>query len=80
MPDIEQDKQVAEKQIIRHSKSELYNAMFVLNISKNGGMYYSRLLNLIKKQHEKRLDLLHNGVKIYDYDSTNLVVISATKR
>lgn len=80
MPDIEQDKQVAEKQIMRHSKSELYNAMFVLNISKNGGLYYSRLLNLIKKQHEKRLDLLHNGVKIYDYDSTNLVVISATKR
>lgn len=79
MPDIEQDKKVAENQIMRHSKSELYNAMFVLNTAKNGSMYYSRLLNLIKKQHEKRLAMLHNGAKIYDYESTNLVVISATK-
>jgi len=79
MPDIEQDKQVALKQIERNYYCKLYNALFNLNRAQNGEEIKPELLGLLEGQYLKRVEMLNCGEKIFDFQSSNTITISATK-
>ena len=73
------DKEVALKQIKRNYECKLYNALFALQRAKNGEELREELLNLLKNQYEKRVELLENNEKIYDFQSSNMIILSAVK-
>jgi SAM-dependent methyltransferase len=54
------------------------DAEFMLSKSTNRYEYELELLNLINARYLRRLDLLNNGEKIFDFQSTNLIVYSGT--
>ncbi len=79
-PDCALNEQIAINQIDRNFNAKYYLTLFNLQLATNGNDVKKDLLNLIKKQHTARLKLLKSGQKIFDYQSTNLITISATKK
>ena len=79
MPDVEKDSEVAKSQIKRNFECKLYNALFNLNRAKNKEQLSETLLNLLEKQYQKRLEMYDNNQKIFDFQSSNTIIISAEK-
>lgn len=80
MPDVCSKKSVAIKQIERNYKSKLFNALFNLKLAKNGKEVEQELIELLKNQYEKRLEEYNQNKKLFDYQSTSVITISATKQ
>ncbi|MBQ7798776.1 MAG: class I SAM-dependent methyltransferase [Clostridia bacterium] len=78
-PDIQQDKEQGLYQIKLHHDMIKYNAIFNLQIAKNGEVYYQELIDLLDKQVAKRIDMYERDEKIFDYVSSLILTISATK-
>ena len=78
-PDIQQDVKLGLKQIDMHFDMIRYNALFNIQSSKNGQEYEQELLQLLDQQLKTRKDLYLSGEKIYDYVSTYVLTIWATK-
>ena len=79
MPDVESDKQIAISQIERNYQTKLSYANFVINRSKVDSNIKNKLLSLLKSQYEERLRLLVANQKIFDFQSSLLITISANK-
>ncbi len=79
MPDALGNKKEAISQIERNYQTKLAYAMFVIDRSKVGSKTRKRLLDLLKRQYEERLKLLRSNKKIFDYQSSALITISARK-
>ncbi len=78
-PDIQQDSTLGLKQIDMHFDMIRHNALFNIQSSKNGQEHAEELLQLLDKQLKTRKDLYLKGEKIYDYVSTHVLTIWATK-
>lgn len=79
MPDVESKKQIAISQIERNYQTKLSYANFVINRSKVDSNTKNKLLSLLKSQYEERLRLLFANQKIFDFQSSLLITISAKK-
>lgn len=79
MPDVESKKQIAISQIERNYQTKLSYANFVINRSKVDSNTKNKLLSLLKSQYEERLRLLATNQKIFDFQSSLLITISANK-
>lgn len=73
-------KNIALEQIQKAKLAELYEYMFIISLSKNGEQFKDELINLTNKRYDKRVKLLNNNTKVYDYESTAIRIISATKK
>lgn len=80
MPDIAPNKDISLKQIERNYECKLYNALFCLGNALNGENLKQELLDLLEKQHKKRKEMYNNGEKIFDFQSSNVITISAKKK
>ena len=79
MPDCAENKKIALNQIERNYKVKLYFALSSLDNAQNGEKLREKLLNLLKKQYEKRVEIYNSGEKIFDFQSSLLITISAKK-
>ena len=79
MPDVEKNKKIAISQIERNYQTKLTDAIFVAQKSKMESKKKNKLLNLLKCQYEERLRLLNINQKLYDFESSFLITITATK-
>ena len=79
MPDIEQDRTIALKQIERNYRCKLYYALFSLQRATNQKEMRNTLLSTLKRQYEERVRMYLSNEKIFDFQSTLLITISATK-
>ena len=80
MPDVQENKQIAKQQIEIHYKSKLSDALFNLSRSKNAKTLKAPLISLLEQQYEKRLNLLKENKKIFDFETTQIAIISAIKK
>ena len=78
-PDVVEEKDKGLNQINRHFDMIKYNAIFNIQSAKNGDEYSKQLLELLDKQRQNRIDLYLKGEKVYDYVSTYVLTIWATK-
>ena len=78
LPDT-QTPEVALRQIRRNYECKLYNALFLLGLAENGEEFREELLTMLEKQYEKRKEMFENNQKIYDFQSSNAIIISARK-
>ena len=78
LPDT-QTPEVALRQIRRNYECKLYNALFLLGLAENGEEFREELLTMLEKQYEKRKEMFKNNQKIYDFQSSNAIIISARK-
>ncbi len=79
MPDIEKDRTIALKQIERNYRCKLYYALFSLQRATNQKEMRNTLLSALKRQYEERVRRYLSDEKIFDFQSTLLITISATK-
>lgn len=79
MPDIEQDRTIALKQIERNYRCKLYYALFSLQRATNQKEMRNTLLSTLKRQYEERVRMYLSDEKIFDFQSTLLITITATK-
>ena len=79
MPDAESNKKVAIDQIERNYQTKLSYAIFETDRCKVDAETKNKLLNLLKCQYEERLKLLNSNKKIFDFQSSLLITISASK-
>ena len=79
MPDVESKKQIAISQIERNYQTKLSYAIFETDRCKVNAETKNELLNLLKCQYEERLKLLNSNKKIFDFQSSLLITISASK-
>lgn len=79
MPDIEKDKEKGLEQIKRNYESKLYNGLFALGKAENGEQERNQLLTLLEQQYLRRKQLYMLDEKLFDFQSTNMITISATK-
>lgn len=79
MPDIEKDRTIALKQIERNYRCKLYYALFSLQRATNQKEMRNTLLSTLKRQYEERVRMYLSDEKIFDFQSTLLITISATK-
>lgn len=79
MPDIEKDKEKGIEQIKRNYESKLYNGLFALGKAENGEQERKQLLTLLEQQYLRRKQLYMLDEKLFDFQSTNMITISATK-
>ena len=80
MPDVQENKQIAKQQIKTHYKSKLSDTLFNLSRSKNAKTLKALLISLLEQQYEKRLNLLKENKKIFDFETTQIAIISAIKK
>ena len=67
-----------EPEVVKFWKdNDLIKKMIEKN--KNGEDYTKELLELLKKQEDKRVHMFVNGEKIFDYVSSLILTISAKK-
>lgn len=78
-PDTARIKEQAEFEIISDYECSKANAEFNINTAINGEQYGDKLLELIDKQYQKRMEMLNNGEKVFDYLSTVVATINAKK-
>ncbi len=78
-PDFQQSREVALSQIKRNYETKLYMALHTLQKSKNGKEYQSELLGLLERQYKLRLEKYDNNEKLFDYQSSNMITLSAIK-
>ena len=78
-PDTQKNDKIAISQIERNYMTKLKNALFYLGIAKNGDKIRENLLNLLEKQYFERLRLYKSKNKLYDFQSSNMIFISAEK-
>ncbi len=78
-PDTQKNSKVAISQIERNYMTKLKNALFCLESAKNGVQIKEKLLNLLENQYNERLRLYKNKTKLYDFQSSNMIFISAEK-
>lgn len=78
-PDTQKSSKVAIAQIERNYMTKLTNALFCLDSSKNGEEIKEKLLELLEKQYKERLQLYKNKCKLFDFQSSNMIFISARK-
>ena len=78
-PDKCQDKNQAIKQIKDMQNAELYEMLFKLKNTTNGKQYQTQLLQLLDAKYKMRLELLEANQKVFDYESTAIMVYTATK-
>jgi ubiquinone/menaquinone biosynthesis C-methylase UbiE len=71
---------IAKEQIRRNYETKLYYALFNLQKAKNGENLRAELLQLLEKQYKERLKLLEQNKKIFDFQSTKKITISAVKK
>ena len=79
MPDVQPNRKIALDQIERNYKSKLHDALFNLGRAENQEKYKNKLLKLIKNQYEKRKEIYMSNQKIFDFESTSLITITAQK-
>lgn len=79
MPDIAKSKKIALKQIERNYFTKLTFALFSLNRAKNGNELKDELLSLLERQYKKRVEILNSNEKLYDFQSSLMITISAKK-
>lgn len=79
MPDVEPNKEVAIKQIERNYQTKFSNALFTIDRCKVDDETKNKLLGLLKRQYEERLRLLNANKKLFDFQSSLLITISAEK-
>ena len=79
MPDVQPNRETALGQIERNYKSKLHDALFNLGRAENQEKYKNKLLKLIKNQYEKRKEIYLSNQKIFDFESTSLITITAHK-
>ena len=78
-PDKCTNKQQAIKQIKDMQNAETYEMYFKLKNAINGVQYKSKLLNALNQKYQTRLQLLEANQKVFDYESTAIMVYTATK-
>ncbi len=79
MPDIESNKKVALSQIEKNYQTKLSYANFATSRSKVDAKTKNKLFNLLKQQYEERVKLFNENEKIFDFQSSFLITISAKK-
>ena len=78
MPDVE-NKKVAISQIEKNYQTKLSYALFETERCNVDAETKENLVNLLKSQYEVRLRLLNSNKKIFDFQSSLLITISAEK-
>lgn len=77
LPDLAPNKMTAIAQIERGYLSRIYNALFATQRAINGDDLKKQLLDLLQKQYEKRIEIYNSGEKLFDYQSSYLITLSA---
>lgn len=78
-PDKCTSKEQAKKQIEDMKNAEKYEYMFKLKNTTNGDKFKQQLFDLLEQKYQKRFELLKNNQKVFDYESTAIMVYTATK-
>lgn len=71
--------EVARQEVELDYVSRRVEAEFMLGKSKNRGDYELQLLTLLFSRYKRRLEFLSNHEKLYDYETTNLIIFTAKK-
>ena len=79
LPDLAPNKMTAIAQIERGYLSRIYNALFATQRAVNGNDLKKQLLDLLQKQYEKRIEIYNSGEKLFDFQSSYLITLSAEK-
>lgn len=79
LPDLAPNKMTALAQIERGYLSRIYNALFATQRAINGDDLKKQLLDLLQKQYEKRIEIYNSGEKLFDFQSSYLITLSAEK-
>ena len=79
LPDLAPNKMTAIAQIERGYLSRIYNALFATQRAINGDDLKKQLLDLLQKQYEKRIEIYNSGEKLFDFQSSYLITLSAEK-
>ncbi len=78
-PDTQPNRKKAIAQIERNYLTKLTNALFCLERANNGDIVKEQMLDLLEKQYKERLRLYDNKSKIFDFQSSIMIFISAKK-
>ena len=78
-PDKCTNKIQAQKQIKDMKNAEFFEMIFKLKNTTNGEKFKQQIFELLEQKYQKRFELLESNQKVFDYESTAIMVYTATK-